>query len=157
MQVSSRFSWEGRHVIIVEDIVDTGRTLQKLRDHALELGAASVAAAALLDKVARRTVDVAVEYIGFVCPDEFTVGCAPRIGTCLVSICASTVGETGRASNFEIASSHESCMSSSDMWWHCALCTSLHVKNAAAAQVRYGLRREIPDAAVRGQSEARDL
>lgn len=59
--------------------MDTGRTLQKLRDKALELGAASVTAATLLDKVARRVLDVQLEYVGFVCPDEFTVGCDPTL------------------------------------------------------------------------------
>jgi hypothetical protein len=65
----------GRHVVIVEDIVDTGRTLQRLREHVTAAGAASVAVAALLDKQEKRVVQVEVEYTGFVCPDEFVVGC----------------------------------------------------------------------------------
>lgn len=63
-------------MIIVEDIVDTGRTLKHLREQAQENGAASVAAIALLNKACRRVVDVDVEYVGFECPDEFVVGCA---------------------------------------------------------------------------------
>jgi hypoxanthine phosphoribosyltransferase len=65
----------GRHVVIVEDIVDSGRTLQRLRQDTLAAGAASMAVVALLDKAARRTVDVSIEYRGFECPDEFVVGC----------------------------------------------------------------------------------
>lgn len=63
-----------RHVIIVEDIVDTGLTLQYLR-HVLESrGPASVSVCALLSKPARRAVDVKVDYIGFEIPDVFVVG-----------------------------------------------------------------------------------
>lgn len=63
-------------MIIVEDIVDTGQTLQRLQHHFAREGAASVTSVALLDKPARRVVDVHVEYVGFVCPDEFVVGYA---------------------------------------------------------------------------------
>lgn len=64
-----------RHVVIVEDIVDSGHTLQRLRSHVSDAGAASVAVAALLDKQCRRTIQVDIEYVGFVCPDKFVVGC----------------------------------------------------------------------------------
>lgn len=73
---TAKVACKGRHVIIVEDIVDTGHTLHCLREHVMRNGAASVAAVALLDKAARRTQEVAVEYIGFECPDEFVVGYA---------------------------------------------------------------------------------
>lgn len=64
----------GRHVIIVEDIVDTGLTLMRLREYFAEHGAESVEVCVLIDKRERRVVDVPVEYTGFVIPDEFIVG-----------------------------------------------------------------------------------
>ena len=64
----------GRHVIIVEDIVDTGLTLKRLREYFEAHGAESVEVCVLLDKKDRRVVDVPVEYTGFVSPDEFVVG-----------------------------------------------------------------------------------
>lgn len=64
----------GRHVIIVEDIVDTGLTLNYLK-HLLEnRDPASVRICALLSKPARRIVDVPVDYLGFEIPDEFVIG-----------------------------------------------------------------------------------
>ncbi|MDY3867918.1 MAG: hypoxanthine phosphoribosyltransferase [Pyramidobacter sp.] len=63
-----------KHVLIVEDIVDTGLTLQRLRDYFEAQEAASVEVCVLLDKKERRVVDVPVEYVGFVIPDEFVVG-----------------------------------------------------------------------------------
>ncbi|MCL6548713.1 MAG: hypoxanthine phosphoribosyltransferase [Alicyclobacillus sp.] len=65
---------ERRHVVIVEDIVDTGLTLQYLRDVLLHRRAASVKVAALFDKPARRAVDIQPDYCGFTVPDEFIVG-----------------------------------------------------------------------------------
>ena len=65
---------KGKHVLIVEDIVDTGLTLQRLRKYFEELEAASVEVCVLLDKKERRVVDVPVEYVGFEIPDEFVVG-----------------------------------------------------------------------------------
>lgn len=64
----------GRHVVIVEDIADTGVTLRELRAQLLAKGAASVAVAVLLDKPERRKVDVQLEYVGLTIPDEFVVG-----------------------------------------------------------------------------------
>ena len=63
-------------MIIVEDIVDTGGTLDTLIKRMTENGAASVKVAALLNKEARRKVDVPVQYEGFKCEDSFVVGCA---------------------------------------------------------------------------------
>ncbi len=65
---------EDRHVLIVEDIVDTGLTLQYLREHFSARGPASIGVVAFLDKPDRRAVDVAVEYVGRSIPDEFVVG-----------------------------------------------------------------------------------
>ncbi len=65
---------DGRHVIVVEDIVDTGRTLKYLKELLKDRGAADVKLCALLDKPDRRVVDVEADYIGFKIPDEFVVG-----------------------------------------------------------------------------------
>lgn len=64
----------GRDVIVVEDIIDTGRTLALLLNFLRARGAASVKLAALLDKPSRRVVKVEVDYIGFTIPDAFVVG-----------------------------------------------------------------------------------
>ena len=65
---------EGRSVVIVEDIVDTGLTLATLRKMLFARGASSVSTAALLDKSTRRIVDVPVEHRGFEVGDEFLLG-----------------------------------------------------------------------------------
>lgn len=65
---------EGRHVLVVEDIVDTGRTLKYLVELLSDRGAADVKLCALLDKPERREVDIEADYIGFSIPDEFVVG-----------------------------------------------------------------------------------
>lgn len=67
-------SVEGRHVIVIEDIVDSGRTLSYLLEMLKERGAQSVKLCTLLDKPSRRAVDVNVDYTGFEIPDEFVVG-----------------------------------------------------------------------------------
>lgn len=67
-------SLEGRHVLVVEDIVDTGRTLSHLTKLLKDRGAADVKICALLDKPERREVDIKADYIGFQIPDEFVVG-----------------------------------------------------------------------------------
>lgn len=64
----------GRHVLIVEDIVDSGLTLSWLMDLLRKRGAASVEAFALLNKTARNKVHVDVKYPGYEIPDEFVVG-----------------------------------------------------------------------------------
>jgi len=65
---------EGRHVLIVEDIVDTGLTLEYLRELLHARNPASLRVVTLLDKVDRRIVEVPIEYTGFRIPDEFVVG-----------------------------------------------------------------------------------
>ena len=67
-------SLEGRHVIIVEDILDTGLTLNYLMNNFLSRGPASLQIAALLNKPSRREVPVAAAYVGFDIPDSFVVG-----------------------------------------------------------------------------------
>ena len=65
---------EGRHVIIVEDIVDTGLTLTYLQDILKARAPKSLRTACLLSKPSRRLVDVKVEYIGFTIEDKFVIG-----------------------------------------------------------------------------------
>jgi hypoxanthine phosphoribosyltransferase len=65
---------EGRHVIIVEDIVDTGLTLGYLQEILRARNPASLKTACLLSKPSRRQIDVPVEYIGFEIEDKFVVG-----------------------------------------------------------------------------------
>ena len=64
----------GRHLIIVEDILDSGNTLAFLRDYFMTKGAASITIVTLLDKPARRTKAITADLAGFVVPDEFVVG-----------------------------------------------------------------------------------
>ena len=64
----------GRHILIVEDIVDSGHTLDWLVRELQRRGAASVSVFALLDKRARHEVNVKITYRGFDIPDEFVVG-----------------------------------------------------------------------------------
>jgi len=65
---------EGCHVLVVEDIIDTGTTLNRLLNDLEARGAASVQVVALLDKPSRRKVPVKVDYVGFTVPDEWVVG-----------------------------------------------------------------------------------
>lgn len=65
---------EGRHVIIVEDIVDTGLTLTYLQDILRARAPRTLRSACLLSKPSRRVVDVKVEYVGFTIEDRFVVG-----------------------------------------------------------------------------------
>jgi hypoxanthine phosphoribosyltransferase len=67
-------SLAGRHVVIVEDIVDTGLTLHYLQDILRRRGPASLRTACLLSKPSRRQVDVTVDFIGFTIDDQFVVG-----------------------------------------------------------------------------------
>jgi hypoxanthine phosphoribosyltransferase len=64
----------GRHVLIIEDIIDTGLTLSYLRRMLLQRGPASLEICALLSKPSRRQVDLSVKYLGFEVPDEFVIG-----------------------------------------------------------------------------------
>lgn len=64
----------GKHVIIVEDIVDTGRTLKKVGDILKAREPKTYKVCTLLDKPSRREVDMIPDYIGFTIPDEFVLG-----------------------------------------------------------------------------------
>ena len=65
---------EGRHILVVEDIVDTGLTLSYLLSNLKSRGAESVKLAALLDKFERREKEVPIDYLGFKIPNKFVVG-----------------------------------------------------------------------------------
>lgn len=65
---------KGKYVLIVEDIIDTGYTLQKVRDILNLREPSSLTICTLLDKPSRREVDVPVDWVGFTIPDEFVVG-----------------------------------------------------------------------------------
>ena len=63
-----------QHILIIEDLIDTGNTLLWIREHLKTKQCASVKICCLLDKKARRTANVDVEFVGFECPDEFVIG-----------------------------------------------------------------------------------
>ena len=65
----------GKDVLIVEDIIDTGYTLTKVREILRLREPKSLAICTLLDKPSRREVEVPVDWVGFAIPDEFVVGC----------------------------------------------------------------------------------
>lgn len=67
-------SIDGKHVLVVEDIVDTGLTLNYIYGHVKARGASSVKICTLLDKTSRRQIAVPVHYKGFEIPDHFVVG-----------------------------------------------------------------------------------
>ena len=64
----------GRDLVVIEDILDSGNTLNFLKQYFITKGAASVKICTLLDKPSRRTKAITADYIGFVVPDEFVVG-----------------------------------------------------------------------------------
>lgn len=65
---------KGRDILIVEDIIDSGRTLSLVVDLLKERGANSVKIVTLLDKKEGRLIDIEADYVGFMCPNEFVVG-----------------------------------------------------------------------------------
>ena len=67
-------SIEDRHVVIVEDIIDTGRTISYLKRNLQTRRPASLKVMALLDKIERREVEVELDYVGFTIPNQFVVG-----------------------------------------------------------------------------------
>ncbi|WAJ31375.1 hypoxanthine phosphoribosyltransferase [Jeongeupella avenae] len=70
----------GRSVLLVDDILESGRTLAYARDLMLSRGAYSVEIAVLLDKLHKRKAAVEADYVGFVCPDHFVVGYGMDVG-----------------------------------------------------------------------------
>ena len=65
---------EGREIILIDDILDTGRTLDSVRKMLMEAGAKSVTICVLLDKPEGRKVDITPAYVGGLVPNEFVVG-----------------------------------------------------------------------------------
>lgn len=65
---------EGRHVLVVEDIIDTGLTAQFFLEHLRKKGAASVKLCSLTDKPSRTQVEIKIDYLGLTVPDRFIVG-----------------------------------------------------------------------------------
>src|SRR5438067_11293855 len=65
---------EGRHVLLVEDIVDSGRTIDTILRRFRRMKPASLRVAALLDRPARRELPVKIDFTGFVIPDRFVIG-----------------------------------------------------------------------------------
>ena len=65
---------KNRHVLLIEDIVDTGMSLDYIKDMLLKREPASLKVCTLLDKRGRRQVEVPLDYIGFQIPDEYVVG-----------------------------------------------------------------------------------
>jgi hypoxanthine phosphoribosyltransferase len=66
--------FEGRPVVVVDDIVDTGLSMDYGRKLLVERNASAVYTCALLDKPSRRKVDIAIDFVGFTIPDVFVVG-----------------------------------------------------------------------------------
>jgi len=74
IELVPKLSMEGERVLIVDDIVDTGYTISKIKEWVLSRGAASCRVCVLLDKPSRRRVPFQADYVGFTIPDEFVVG-----------------------------------------------------------------------------------
>lgn len=69
-----------RDVLLIDDILESGKTLKFVRDLMLERGARSVSIAVLLDKSVRRKVDIDADFVAFECPDYFVVGYGMDVG-----------------------------------------------------------------------------
>ncbi|GBU10647.1 hypoxanthine phosphoribosyltransferase [Erysipelotrichaceae bacterium] len=65
---------EGKTIIILEDILDTGKTLEAIKGYLMAKGAKEVKVATLLDKPERRIVDIYADYVGFTIPNHFVIG-----------------------------------------------------------------------------------
>jgi hypoxanthine phosphoribosyltransferase len=63
-----------RHILLIDDILESGRTLDYAKRLLLERGASSVRVCVLLDKPGKRAADINAEFVGFVCPDKFVIG-----------------------------------------------------------------------------------
>jgi hypoxanthine phosphoribosyltransferase len=85
VQITSDITWpvDGRHVLLVEDIVDTGLTMQYLLDNLSTRKPASIKVCTLLHKPARARVEVPIDYKGFTIDDHFVVGYGLDFKQCL--------------------------------------------------------------------------
>jgi len=70
----------GRDVLLIDDILESGKTLKFTRDLMLKRGARRVAIVALLDKTMKRQAEISADYTGFECPDKFVVGYGMDVG-----------------------------------------------------------------------------
>jgi hypoxanthine phosphoribosyltransferase len=70
----------GRDVLLIDDILESGKTLQFTRDLMMARGARSCSLAVLLDKRMRRKAEIDADYVGFDCPDYFVVGYGMDVG-----------------------------------------------------------------------------
>jgi hypoxanthine phosphoribosyltransferase len=70
----------GRDILLIDDILESGKTLKFTRDLMLARGARRVAVVALLDKTMRRQARISADYTGFQCPDKFVVGYGMDVG-----------------------------------------------------------------------------
>ncbi len=96
-------SIEGRNVVVVEDIIDTGLTLNYLLRYLHDKGPASISICCLLDKPARRLAQIEIDYRGFTIPDRFVIGYGldyderyrnlPYVGVLRPSVYGATVPE----------------------------------------------------------------
>ena len=73
-RIDLKTSVKGMPVLIIEDIVDTGRTIKEVKRLMYNKGASDVKVISLLDKPDRRVVDIEADYVGFVVPNEFVIG-----------------------------------------------------------------------------------
>ncbi len=74
LELSALGEVRGRHVLLVEDIVDTGLTLLKIKEALLEMHPSSLKICTFFDKKARRSCPLHLDYVGFEVPDRFIVG-----------------------------------------------------------------------------------
>ena len=74
LELDVKNSIEGKHVIVIDDIVDTGHTLSYLLEYLKERKPSTIKLCVLLDKKERREVEVAADYIGFEIPNRFVIG-----------------------------------------------------------------------------------
>ncbi|MEP0519017.1 MAG: hypoxanthine phosphoribosyltransferase [Hyphomicrobiales bacterium] len=65
---------KGRHVLLIDDILESGRTISFAKELMMKRGAKSAEVAVLLDKTGKRATDITADYVGFECPDYFVVG-----------------------------------------------------------------------------------
>lgn len=69
-----KMDFAGKRLLVLDDILDTGRTLKRVKDILLEKGATDIRTCVLLDKKARRKVEIEADYVGFMVDDFFVVG-----------------------------------------------------------------------------------
>ena len=90
----------GRHILIVEDLIDTGRTLEWMKKHLSSKNCLSVKICCLLSKEERRVTETPIDYVGYTCPSAFVIGygmdynddyrCLPFVGVLKESVYSSS-------------------------------------------------------------------